>query len=176
MVKKIAWLLCLVALPIFSYEYKPTQWLVRGIVGNSIYFVKDSRTIVDNNIVSGVEFEYMMDSNWSLISAARPLFAINSLSLEFGLGAKYRFVNHQSPFVPFVSLALTPSVFFPTTASSKPHFNLGLRPTAGFEYFVGNDLALGIEAAFNPSFVMGGGTTKTLEATFEILTGATFFI
>lgn len=157
-----------------SYEYKPKQWLWRAIVGNSVYFVKDSRTLMTNGILSGVEVEYMLDSNFSVTSAFRPLFATNSLEIGFGFGAKYRFVGKKSRLVPFVGFGLTPSVFMPTTASSKPHFNLGLRPTAGFEYFVARNLALGIEAALNPSFVMGGGTKNTMEATVEVLLGVTF--
>lgn len=171
--KKIAWLF-LLALPLSAYEYKPGEWLLRGVLGKAVYFAQDPATKIDNNILAGVEVEYMLGSKLSLTGALRPLFANNSVSLGFGAGAKYRFVNREVPLIPFVSLQLTPSVYIPTVSYAKSHFNLGLRPTAGFEYFVARDLCLGIEAAMNPSFVMGGGTSNTMEASFEVLAGATW--
>lgn len=172
--KKIAWLF-LLALPLSAYEYKPGEWLLRGVLGRAVYFAQDLTTpVILDNILAGLEVEYMLGSKLSVTGALRPLFANNSVSLGFGAGAKYRFVNKEVPLIPFVSLALTPSVYIPTISYAKSHFNLGLRPTAGFEYFVARDLCLGIEAAMNPSFVMGGGTTNTMEASFEVLAGATW--
>jgi hypothetical protein len=169
--KKIA-LLCLLALPVSAYEYKPGEWLLRGVLGKAVYFAQDLMTNVGDNILTGVEFEYMLSPKFSITGAARPLFAVGSVSLGFGAGAKYRFVNKEVPLIPFVSLALTPSVYIPTN-SGRPHFNCGFRPTAGFEYFVARDLSLGIEAALNPNFVMGGGASG-MEASFEVLAGATW--
>ena len=171
--KKIA-LLCLLALPALAYEYKPNEWLLRAVLGEAVYFVQDSTSSIGNNLLAGVELEYMMGSKFSLTGAMRPLFATSSVVLGFGFGAKYRFVNKEVPLIPFVSLALTPSIYIPTTAFGRSHFNLGLRPTAGFEYFVARDLALGIEAALNPSFLISGGTTNAMECSFEVLAGATW--
>ncbi len=171
--KKIA-LLCLLALPVSAYQYKPGEWLLRGILGKSVVFVQDPMTQIDTNILTGLEVEYMVGPKLSVTGAVRPLFAVRSVSLGFGAGAKYRFVNKEVPLISFVSLQLTPSAYIPTTTGVKSHFNLGLRPTAGFEYFVARDLVLGIEAALNPSFVMGGGTTNNMEASFEVLASATW--
>lgn len=174
--KKIIVLLCLLALPGFAYEYKANEWLIRGVLGGAVYFVQDNSTRLGaGSILTGVEAEYLLSPRFSVTGAFRPLFATNSMSLGFGAGVKYRFADKDVPIVPFVSVALTPSVFIPTSTSGpKSHFNLGLRPTAGFEYFVARDLALGIEAALNPSFVMGSGTSRTMEASFEVLAGATW--
>lgn len=171
--KKIA-LLCLLALPVSAYEYKPGEWLLRGILGKAVYFVQDNTTDIGDNILTGVELEYMLGSKFSITGGIRPLLAVGSVSLGFGAGAKYRFVNKEVPLIPFVSLAVTPSVYIPTNSYGSSHFNFGFRPTAGFEYFVARDLSLGIEAALNPSFVMGGGTRNTMEASFEVLAGATW--
>jgi hypothetical protein len=171
--KKIAWLF-LLALPLSAYQYKPGEWLLRGVLGEAVYFAKDPASNIGHNIMAGVELEYMLGSKFSVTGAFRPLFAEGSLSLGFGAGAKYRFVNKEVPLIPFVSLQLTPSIYVPTVGYAKSHFNLGFRPTAGFEYFIARDLSLGIEAALNPSFVMGGGTGNAMEASFEVLAGATW--
>ena len=172
--KKIMFLLGLLSIPVLAYEYKPGEWILRAVLGKSVYFVQDPMTHVSDGILSGVEVEYLLSPNWSVQGAVRPLFSSMSVILGFGIGAKYRFVNKDSPLIPFVSLGLTPYVYIPTTAYSKAHFDLGLRPTGGFEYFVARDLALGLEAALNPSFVMGGATSNVMEASFEVLVGATW--
>ena len=171
--KKIM-VLCLLSLPVFAYQYDSGEWLLRGLLGKSVYFVQDQMTQIDDNILSGIELEYMLNSNLSVLGALRPLFSSRSVILGFGAGVKYRFMNSDSPLIPFVSVGLTPYVYIPTVTYLKSHFDFGLRPTGGFEYFVARNLALGIEAAINPSFVMGGGTRNTMEASFEVLVGATW--
>lgn len=173
MMKKIV-LLSMLALNAFSYEYKPAEWLIRGVLGNAVYFVQDPNTNIGNNILLGVEVEYMLSSNLSVTGALRPLFAKQAVVLGFGAGAKYRFFSREMPLVPFVSLGLTPSVYISTSSYGSSHFNLGLRPTGGFEYFVSRDLSLGLEAVLNPSFVMGGNTSNVMESSVEVLLGATW--
>ncbi|MEI6805213.1 MAG: hypothetical protein WCK49_01735 [Myxococcaceae bacterium] len=160
-------LLCLLALPLSAYEYKSGEWLLRAVLGKAVYFVQADKTVIGDNILTGVELEYMLDPKFSLTGAVRPLFAVGSVNLGFGAGAKYRFVNKEVPLIPFVSLALTPSVYIPTVGEGSSYFNLGIRPTAGFEYFVARDLSLGIEVALNPNFIKR-------DTSFEVLAGATW--
>ncbi|MES2503522.1 MAG: hypothetical protein V4534_01460 [Myxococcota bacterium] len=168
-------ILGLLATQLSAYEYQPGEWLMRGVLGNSIYFIQDSSTGIGDNIVAGIEVETMLDRNWSVGGAFKPTFANNRLALGLGASAKYRFVNKDNPLIPFVSLGLAPSLMIPTIGDgARVHFNLGIRPTAGFEYFVTRDLALGLETAMTPSFLFGKGTTNVMEASIEVLVGATW--
>ncbi|MBH1988964.1 MAG: hypothetical protein I8H75_05210 [Myxococcaceae bacterium] len=166
----------LLAFSAWSYEYKPGDWLLHAVLGRSVTFVRDDATTIGQNILAGLEGEYMLSPRWSVTAAIRPTFGESAVLFGLGVGGKYRWIHAQTPLVPFAAFALTPSFYIPTVDGFKGHFNLGFRPSGGFEYFVSRDLSLGLEAALTPSFVFGGNTRNTLEASIEVLAGATWRI
>ncbi len=172
--KKIVALLSLLSLSASAYEYKAGQWLLKGLMGKSVYFAQDPMTNVSDAILTGFEFDYVLRPQWSVGAGIRPLFGTNVVVLGFTAHGKYRFVNKDMPLVPYLSFAIAPSFMIPTRSNFNSHFNLGFRPAVGFEYFVARDLALGLEAGMTPSFLFGKGTSNTMEATFEVLAGVTW--
>src|SRR3989338_7646060 len=132
--KKFVLILIFSACSASAFEYKTEQWLFRGSLGNTVYFIADDTTQIAQNILASVELEYMLSQRWSIDGAFRPLFAKDRISLGFGVAAKYRFVSKELPIVPFISLGLTPAVLIPTNLYYTAHFNLGIRSSAGLEY------------------------------------------
>ncbi len=175
--KKIVALLSLLSLSASAYEYKAGQWLLKGLMGKSVYFAQDpsmGQIGVADTIQTGFEFDYILRPQWSIGAGIRPMFGTNVVVLGFTAHGKYRFVSKDMPLVPYLSFAVAPSFLIPTRSNYNSHFNLGFRPAVGFEYFVARDLALGLEAGITPSFLFGKGTTNTMEATFEVLAGVTW--
>lgn len=164
--------------PLAAYELKRNDWLLRGVTGASINVVREdsaSRRTPGAGGMVGAEVEYVFDAGWSFTGAVRPVFAPDFVDLGFGLGAKYRWTTAAAPFIPYASLSLTPAVLIPVSASGSSHFNLGIRPSLGCDYFVMRDLALGLEAALEPSYLFGSGF-RSLELTIDIVLGVTWRI
>jgi hypothetical protein len=158
-----------------AYDLQPGNWLIRGVIGGSINVVREdsaSRPTPGAGAMVGFETEYMFDQNWTVLGAIRPVFAPGFVDLGFGLGAKYRWTDVGIPFIPFASVALTPAILIPT-GDAKSHFNLGLRPSIGCDYFVMRDLAFGLEAALEPSYLFGSGY-RSVELSIDILLGITW--
>src|SRR5690348_9575849 len=104
--KKVLILMALLSLQASAYEYKRGEWLLKGVLGKSVYFAQDPTTLIDSNILTGIETDYMMTPQWSIGCGLKPLFATNRVVLNFGVTGKYRFVNPEMPLVPYVSVGL----------------------------------------------------------------------
>ena len=175
--KKLALILSLLSVQASAYEFKAGEIWIRGLLGETVYFAQDRQTSIQTGAIEvSMEVDYMLDSAWSLGATFRPAFAVNRVVLGFGAHGKYRMVKKDFPVVPYASFGVIPSFMIATDTNGKSHFNLGLRPAGGLEYFVSRNLALGLEAGVTPSFVFGGKTTNMMEATFDILFGATWKI
>ena len=166
--------LLLVCAPIFANHPKQGDWLFRGQLGQSVYFVRDYTTLIDQNITAGFEFEKMLSDNWSAGAGFKPIFASNRVVFGFAGSAKYRFLSESIPIIPFVSVGLAPSVLLATEWFFTAHFNLGLRTAAGIEYFITPNLGLSLETGLTPSLVWGKGVTRNFESTADILVGLTW--
>ncbi|MBL4819170.1 MAG: outer membrane beta-barrel protein [Deltaproteobacteria bacterium] len=175
--RKLALILSLLGAQASAYHFKAGEVWMRGLLGQVVYFAQDSSTQINTGAIEmSLEADYMFDSNWSVGGTFRPLFAPQRVVLGFGAHAKYRMVKKELPVVPYASFGVIPSFMIATNPGGKGHFNLGLRPAAGLEYFITRNLALGLEAGITPSFIFGSGTRNTMEATFDILFGATWKI
>jgi hypothetical protein len=115
------------------------------------------------------EAEYVVSQPWSLIGGFRPTFSAGSIDLKFGAGAKYRWADLGMPIILYSALELTPAVLLPTNGAST-HFNIGLRPSFGLDYFVMGDLVLGAQLALDPSFLVTD-RFRGFEASIEFLFG-----
>ena len=155
-----------------AYDFNPGDFLVRGVLGSSVNVVHADGT-PDAGMVLGLEAEYMLAPKVSLTGAIRPVLSGGFIDLGFGIGAKYRWTREVLPFIPYVSVAMTPAFLIPTHAGQSMHFNWGLRPTAGCDYFVMRDLAVGLELALEPSYLFGS-SGKNLEVSVDALLGITW--
>ena len=154
-----------------AYDLRPGDWLIRGVTGASINVVREdtvTTTTPGAGAILGVEAEYMFDNFWAVTGAIRPVVAPGFVDLGFGIGAKYRWTSVVAPFIPYASIAITPAVLIPTDIGGA-HFNLGLRPTIGCDYFVMRDLAMGFEVAMEPSALFGA--IRRFELSIDIMFG-----
>jgi hypothetical protein len=162
---------------LLAYEINPGDWLLKGVVGPSINLIHEdtaTRATPGAGATLGLELDYMFDNSWSVSGAIRPMLAPGFIDLGFGIGAKYRWTQLDMPFIAFASVSITPAILIPVNNPGTAHFNLGLRPTAGCDYFVMRDLSVGVELAVEPSILFGSSYHRRIELTVEMLVGATW--
>ena len=172
--KRVSFLTWIFSLALFSSEFQRGKYLLHGSAGELIYFLQDPTTKIQNAALVQVGFEYLLCPQWSIGAALRPLFAADRFGMGLAANAKYRFLNQTSDFVPFVGLGIIPSVLVPTNLYGTVHFDLGVRPSTGFEYGLMPDLAFYVETAVIPNLLFGTGTIRNLEVSFELLAGITW--
>lgn len=161
-----------------AYEFSSGKFFLRGVVGpgvNVVRFDEDpNQTTPGAGLILGVEGEYVLDKPWSLIGGVRPSFSPGYVDIGFGAGAKYRWSDLGIPLHVYAALELTPAVLVPTSIGTA-HFNLGLRPSFGVDYFLMRDLVLGTQVAFEPS-LLWNAPIRSVEATVEFLFGLMYKI
>jgi hypothetical protein len=156
-----------------AYEFSTGKFFLRGAVGPTINVFKHDTTPGGGLMLSG-EVEYVLSKPWSLIGGLRPVFATGSIDLEFGFGGKYRWDNLGVPLVLYSSIELTPAILLPTNGAST-HFNLGLRPSVGMDYFVMRDLVVGTQLAIDPSWLVNQ-QFESFEASIDFLVSVMYRI
>ena len=170
--KSLAILACLLAsTSALSYEFSTGKVFLRVVVGPVVnvfrYDDLSSEASPSAGLMLGLEAEYVVTRPWSLIAGFRPTFSSGSIDLKFGAGAKYRWDNLGMPIILYTALELTPALLVPTTNAST-HFNLGIRPSFGADYFVMRDLVLGAQLALDPSMLVTE-RFRSFEASIEFL-------
>lgn len=158
-----------------AYEFEPGDWFLRPIVGariNVIRFDTATRETPGAGMVIGAQGDYMVDISWGVSGELRSVFSPGFVSLGLSGGIKYRFLQTEAPFIPYVATYLTTGFLFPTQTGSF-HFNLGLRPCGGLDYFIMRDLAVGLEVGFEPSVMFMSSETK-FELGIDTLLGVTW--
>jgi len=164
-------LIALFGLSASAYEFSTGKVFVRGAVGPMInvfrYDAIPEQASPSGGLMLSGEVEYVVSKPWSLIGAFRPTFATGAVDLEFGVGGKYRWDNLDVPLVFYTSVELTPALLVPTNGANT-HFNLGIRPGAGLDYFVMHNLVVGAQLAVNPSILVDQ-QFRSFEASIEFL-------
>jgi hypothetical protein len=102
--------------------------------------------------------DYAIDKNIGVFGSLIPLFSSESVAFLIRAGAKYWLTDLDIPFIPYASLALTPSFFIPGGAPN--HFNIGISPGIGANYFVLAKLLVGAHVNFDPSMAFADGDKK----------------
>jgi hypothetical protein len=140
-----------------SYEFSTGKVFLRGVFGATVnvfrYDAIPSEASPGAGLMLGLEADYIVTRPWSLIAGFRPSFSPGYVDLGFSVGAKYRWDDVVAPITLYGSLELTPAVLLPVAPSSV-HFNMGLRPSFGFEYFLMRDLVVGGQLAIDPSWLV----------------------
>ena len=161
-------------LSLAAYTVEPGDILVRPVVGASVNVMRQSaatRATPQGGMVLGVDVDWSFDGALSLAGAFRPVLSPNYLDGNLGIGAKYRVVQLNAPFLPYGSLMATTALGGPLGAGDV-HFNLGARLAGGIDYFVMKNLAVGLEMAAELSQLFGAVARP--EASTEILAGVTW--
>jgi hypothetical protein len=169
--KIITYLFFILCIDLFGYEIHEKNMFLRPELGANINVLR----ITDNNyytpqalMVIGLQYEYVLIPQISIITGIKTDFVADFVGLEFIGGAKFRPFIFDFPLMPYVSIALTPAFLFPINGSDI-HFNLGLRPSIGVDYFFIRDLALGLEVMFNPSVAFVANKTYAEVSTGVLL-------
>ncbi len=161
-------------LTLASYTVEPGDVLVRPVAGASVNVVRlpaATRATPQGGMVLGLDIDWSWDGAWSLAAAVRPVLSPNYLDGSIGIGAKYRLVQLNAPFLPYASLLATTALGGPLGAGDL-HVNGGARLAGGVDYFVMRNLAIGLEMAAEVSYLFT--PIARPEASSEILVGVTW--
>ena len=162
MSRKIILLLAILSSSAFGYKMEGGQYFIASGIGANVNVV---RFLGNDNKTPKVEMpmyatlDYSIDQNISVFVTIAPQFGGSSIGIKFQGGARYWMSRLVAPYVPFVGLALTPAFLFPTD-KKKTHFNIGITPSLGINYFVMADFLVGMHADFNPSYAFIDGQRK----------------
>lgn len=152
-----------------AYEYHAQDVLLRFVTGPNVNFVREEATTPGTGFLIGIEGEYMLDSTWGAFGAFKPVFYPDYMELSLDVGVHYRFVDAQTPFAFNMGVSLVPSVLF-SSVTGVTHWNLGLRPELGFDYYVMRELAIGFEVGLTPSLLLNSDVRR-FEAAVDVLLG-----
>jgi hypothetical protein len=137
---------------LLGYEVSGGEWFVNGGLGANVNVVRyetlsHASPGAQMPLIMGAD--YAIDSSFALFGSVSPFLAPGSVALNTRLGAKYFLPVLASPFLPYVSLALTPGVLMPTSRTGS-HWSIGLSPGVGLNYFLTADFLLGLHVYVNP--------------------------
>lgn len=170
----LAGIVALAALPAAAYTVEPGDLLVRPVAGasvNVLRFPAATRATPQGGMVIGVDVDWVFDGPWAFTAAFRPALSPNYVDGNIGVGAKYRAVQLNAPFLPYASLMATTALGGPLGAGAV-HWNAGARLAGGVDYFVMRNLAVGLELGAEVSGLFVPVVQP--EASTEILAGVSW--
>jgi outer membrane protein W len=139
-----------------AYTVKPGDMIVRASVGPSVNVLRldvATKATPASGIQLGVDFDYALDGAWAVASSLRGTFAPGFVDGNVGVGAKYRVLQLNAPFIPYASAQAIGAVGGPL-GYGDIHTNVGVRVAAGMDYFVRRDLSVGLEVATEGSLLL----------------------
>lgn len=163
-IKKMALTIAMMVLShqVFAYKIEGGEYYVSGGFGANVNVVRydlPNKTTPRAALPLFVNLDYAFDNKIGFFGSFVPHFGAGSIAFGFMAGAKYRFTEFDAPYIPYVSLALAPSILFPMT-EAPTHFNLGLTPGVGMNFFVMAKFMVGAHVLFNPSIAFIDGDKK----------------
>ncbi len=156
---------------LYAYNFEPGAMFLKPMIGSNVNVARFDALGKETpaaGLMLGAQGDYLVDIDWGVSADLRIVLSPNFVNLDFAGGVKYRFLEAKPPFIPYAGVYLNTKFLFPTNDSSF-HFNFGLRPTAGVNYFISRNLALGVEVFTEPSIMFMMGEIK-----FEFSAGAMF--
>ncbi len=102
--------------------------------------------------------DYVWEKNWGVFASVLPTFSPGSVGFGLRAGAKYWFKFIDAPLYPYASLALAPSFLIPFKTAN--HFNLGISPGVGVNYFIMAKFIVGAHLHVNPALAFADGEKK----------------
>ncbi len=157
-----------------AYTVRPGDMLLRGVTGAGVNVARlDGATTPTPpaGMVMGVDFDWSFDGDWSLATSLRPTFSPGFVDANVGVGAKYRLLSLDAPFIPFATGQLTTALGGPL-GYGDVHWNIGGRVAGGVDYFVMRDLAVGLEIGTELTTL--AVPLLAAEWTTEVLVGVTW--
>lgn len=157
-----------------AYSVRSGDLLIRPVVGPSVNFLRLSvatKKTPPAGLLFGVDLDYHVLREVAVTGSLRPTFSPGFFDGNLSLGAKYRLVQLEAPFIPYASAALAFAFGFPL-GYGDAHGNLGLRLAGGVDYFVMRDLAIGVEVGIEPSYLFA--PLPFPEISVDALFGVTF--
>ncbi len=138
-----------------AYRYDSGQFYMSGGLGANVNVVRNEGRDATPKAAMPLymTLDYAMDKNWGVFATLAPQFSGSAVSFLTRGGVKYWMTFMDAPYVPYVSLAMTPALFWPT-GESKSHLNFGLSPGLGVNFFVMANFLVGLHLNFNPSVAM----------------------
>jgi hypothetical protein len=121
--------------------------LVKAVTGASVNVARfdvATRATPAGGLVVGADVDWSFDGSWSLAASVRPTLSPGFVDGNVGVGARYRVLQLDAPFIPFVVAQFTSAIGGPL-GYGDVHGNLGARIGGGVDYWVMRDLAVGIE-------------------------------
>jgi|SRR5579871_4933038 len=145
-----------------AYRIEEGAYYVGGGFGaniNAVRFDVAPRTTPKAELPLIGQIDYAIDRNFGVFANFIPQFSGDSLAFQLKGGAKYWFSFLDAPYVPYVSLALTNIFMFPMGRVPN-HYNIGLSPGTGVNFFVLANFLVGAHVHFNPSIAFADGEKK----------------
>jgi hypothetical protein len=152
-----------------AYTVKPGDLLIRGV--NVARLNVATKATPPAGMVMGVDLDWSFDGDWSLATSLRPTLSPGFVDANVGVGAKYRVLSLDAPFIPFATAQLTTALGGPL-GYGDVHWNVGGRLAGGVDYFVMRDLAVGLEIGSEVSAL--AVPLLAAEWTTEVLVGVTW--
>ena len=157
-----------------AYTVKPGDVLIRGVTGAGVNVARldvATKATPPAGMVMGVDVDWSFDGEWSLATSFRPTLSPGFVDANVGVGAKYRVLSLEAPFIPYATGQLTTALGAPL-GYGDVHWNLGARLAGGVDYFVMRDFAVGVEIGTELSAL--AAPLPAAEWTTEVLLGFTW--
>ena len=135
------------AAPAQAYTVKGGDVLVKGVAGASVNVARldvATKATPPAGLGLGADVDWSFDGAWSLAVSLRPVLSPGFVDGNVGIGARYRMLQLDAPFVPFAVAQVTTAVGGPMGYGDL-HVNVGARVGGGVDYWVMRDLAVGVE-------------------------------
>jgi hypothetical protein len=133
--------------PAQAYTVRGGDVLVKGAGGVSVNVARldvATKATPPAGLLLGADIDWSFDGNWSLAASIRPVLSSGFVDGNVGIGARYRLLQLDAPFVPFAVAQVTTAVGGPL-GYGDVHWNVGARVGGGVDYWVMRDLAVGVE-------------------------------
>lgn len=151
----------LLGLPTYSYRIEGGEYYVGAGFGVNVNVARlndPKKSTPKAELPLMLSMDYAIDKNIGIFASFIPSFAGGSVGLGLRGGAKYWFTVLDAPLYPYVSLALSPAFLLPFKEVN--HFNIGLSPGVGLNYFLLAKFMVGAHIHMNPSVAFAGGEQK----------------
>ena len=139
-----------------AYSVEPGDLLLRPVMGASVNFLRYdvvTKETPKGGMILGLDFDYAIDGYWAVTGTVRPVFSPGFFDGDLGVGAKYRLLQTNAPFIPYASAMLVLAPGAPVRFGDL-HLNLGVRAAVGVDYYVTRHIALGAEMAVSPTLLL----------------------